>query len=88
MNGHVHGEEVDGRQCGQVAGVGVLHEGHAGVFAQDLVDLGAANVDGKDGRGAILEHAIREAPGGGAHIHAAAAVERDLPKVSSAASRS
>jgi hypothetical protein len=75
--GEVGDEEVDGGKFWKVAGVGAFKEGDAGVFAQFLMQLGAADVDGEDGGCAVLEEAIGEAAGGCAEVHAAEAGDID-----------
>ena len=64
---------------GEEAGVGALAEGDAGVVAELLGDLAVAGVDGEDGGGAGLEHAVGEAAGGGSDVDAGEAGERDGP---------
>ena len=56
---------------GEEAGVGAFAEGDAGVVAELLGDLAVAGVDGEDGGGSGLEHAVGEAAGGGADVDAA-----------------
>ena len=82
--GDVDGEEGDAGR--QVAGVeqprvGALHEGDAGVVAEGLGDLAVAGINGEDARGAVLEHAVGEATGGGADVEAKAAGQVDVPVV-------
>ena len=82
--GHVHRKEGNTRR--QVAGVkkagvGALHEGHAGIVAERLGDLAVAGIDGEDAGGAVLEHAVGEAAGGGTGIQTKAAGEVDVPVV-------
>jgi hypothetical protein len=64
---------------GEEAGVGALAQDDAGIVAEFLGDLAVAGVDGKDGRGAMLQHAVGEAAGGGADVDAGNAGERDGP---------
>ena len=64
---------------GEEAGVGAFAQGDAGIVAELLGDLTVAGVDGKDGDGAVLEHAVGEASGGGADVDAGEAGERDGP---------
>ena len=71
--GDVGDKEVEGRELGEVAGVGAFHGGHARVFAQLLVELPTAHVNGDHGNGAVLEQAVGEAARGGADIEAAQA---------------
>jgi hypothetical protein len=64
---------------GEEAGVGALEEGDAGVGAELVVDLAVAGVDGQDGGGAVLEHAVGEAAGGGSDVGAGQALDGDVP---------
>ena len=64
---------------GEEAGVGALKEGDAGVGAEFVVDLAVAGVDGEDGGGAVLEHAVGEAAGGGSDVGAGEAGEGEVP---------
>ena len=64
---------------GQEAGVGALEEGDAGVGAELVVDLAVAGVDGEDGGGAVLKHAVGKAAGGGADVGAGEAFYGDFP---------
>jgi len=64
---------------GEEAGVGALPEGDAWVVAEPLGDLAVAGIDGKDGGGTMLQHAVGEASGGGADVDAGEAGERDGP---------
>src|SRR5882672_8988557 len=61
----------------QRARVCVLHDHHARVLAQPLVELAAADVDGVDDARTALEQAVREAARGGADVHADAALHAD-----------
>ena len=70
------GQEFAG---GEEAGVGALAEGDAGIVAELLGDLAVAGVDGEDGGGAALQHAVGEAAGGGADVDAGEAGEVDGP---------
>ena len=47
-----------------------------GVVAELLRDLTVAGVDGEDGGGSALQHAVGEAAGGGADVYAVQAGER------------
>jgi hypothetical protein len=79
---YVHGDEFDlrGQFAGsELAGVGALHEGDAGIAAEALGDLAVAGIDGENAGGSVLEHAIDEASGGGADVEAESAGEVDLP---------
>ena len=83
---YIHREELDGvgREWeelagGEEAGVGAFEEGDAGVGAELVVDLAVAGVDGEDGGGAVLEHAVGEAAGGGADVGAGEAFDGDVP---------
>ena len=64
---------------GEEAGVGSLEEGDAGIGAELVVDLAVAGVDGEDGGGAVLEHAVGEAAGGGSDVGAGEAGDGDGP---------
>ncbi len=64
---------------GEEAGVGAFEEGDAGVGAELVVDLAVAGVDSEDGGGAVLEHAVGEAAGGGADVGAGEAGDGDVP---------
>jgi len=66
---------------GEEAGVGAFEEGDAGVGAERVVDLAVAGVDGEDAGGAMLQHAVREAAGGGADVCAGEAGDGDSPGV-------
>jgi hypothetical protein len=61
-------DKVDGRERGEVAGVDAFEQGDAGVFAESLMELAAADVDGDDTGGAVLEEAVGKAAGGGAEV--------------------
>ena len=79
---YVHGEEGDagGQLAGlELAGIGALHEGDAGIAAEFFSDLAVAGVDGEDLRGTVLKHAVSEASGGGADVEAEAVGEADVP---------
>ncbi len=69
-------EEFAGRE---EAGVGTFAESDAWVVAELVSDLAVAGVDGEDGRGAALEHAVGEAAGGGSDVNAGEAGEVDGP---------
>ena len=84
--GDVHGEEGweglwrrEEFAGGEEAGVGALAEGDAGIVAELLGDLAVAGVDGQDGCGAALQHAVGEAAGGGSDVDAGEAGEVDGP---------
>jgi hypothetical protein len=62
----------------EVAGIDAFHDDDAGVLAQFPGELAAADVDGVDELGAVLEEAIREASGGGADIHGDGVGDVDL----------
>ncbi len=64
---------------GEEAGVGAFAEGDAWVVAELVRDLSVAGVDGEDGRGTALEHAVGEAAGGGSDVDAGEAGEVDGP---------
>ena len=64
---------------GKEAGVGAFEEGDAGVGAELVVDLAVAGVDGEDGGGAVLEHAVGEAAGGGSDVGAGEAFDGEVP---------
>ena len=70
-------EKLAGRE---EAGVGALEQGDARVGAELVVDLAIAGIDGEDGGGAMLEHAVGEAAGGGADVSAGEAFDRDGPR--------
>jgi hypothetical protein len=53
----------------EVTGVDAFHDHDPGVLAQFPGELGAADIDGIDEFGSVLEEAIGEASGGRAHIH-------------------
>ena len=84
--GDVHGQK-HGRGCGwseklaggEEAGIGAFAEGNARVVAELLGDLAVAGVDGEDGGGSGLEHAVGEASGGGADVDAGESGEGDGP---------
>jgi hypothetical protein len=61
------------------AGVGALAKGDTGIVAKLLRDLAVAGIDGEDGGGAALEHAVGEATGGSADVDARETGERDGP---------
>lgn len=63
----------------QVARIGALHQRDARVVTEGLGDLAVAGVDGEDAGGAVLEHAVGEAAGGGPDIEAEAVAEVDGP---------
>ncbi len=67
-------------------GVGALAERNAGVVAELLGDLAVAGVDGEDGGGSALEHAVGEAAGGGSDIDAGEAGEVKVDQWASACS--
>ncbi len=82
----VHGEEGRGGGAGEEkltvgeeAGVGALAEIDAGIVAELLGDLAVAGVDGEDGLGAVREHAVGEAAGGGSDVDAGEVREVDAP---------
>jgi hypothetical protein len=50
------------------------------------VDLAVAGVDGEDGGGAVLEHAVGEAAGGGADVGAGEAFDGDAQVLRAASS--
>ena len=52
----------------QIPGVGALHAHHTGVAAELPVQLAVAHVHGIDLPGAVLQHTVRKAPGGGADV--------------------
>jgi hypothetical protein len=64
---------------GKEAGVGAFAEGDAGIVAELVGDLTVAGVDGEDGGGAALEHAVGEAAGGGTDVDAGQVGEVDGP---------
>jgi hypothetical protein len=84
--GDVHGEEGwwgavrrEEFAGGEETGVGALAEADAGVGSELLRDLAVAGVDGEDGGGSGLEHAIGEAAGGGADVDAGEVGEVEVP---------
>ena len=84
--GDVHGEEGWGGGVGEEefaggeeAGVGPFAKGDAGVGAELLGDLAVAGVDGEDGGGSGLEHAVGEAAGGGTDVDAGEVGEVEMP---------
>jgi hypothetical protein len=84
--GDVHGEEGSGWLRwheefaeGEEARVGALAEGDAGIIAERLGDLAVASIYSKDSGGAVLQHTVGEAAGGGADIDAGEAGEVDGP---------
>jgi hypothetical protein len=84
--GDVHCEEGWGRGVrreefagGEETSVGSLAQGNAGVGAEFLGDLAVTGVDGEDGGGSGLEHAVGEAAGGGSYVDAGEAGEVEMP---------
>jgi hypothetical protein len=73
----IHGEED---WCGfavreefagcEEASVGALAQGDTRIVAELLRDLAVAGIDGEDGGGSALEHAVGEATGGGSDVDA------------------
>ena len=55
---------------GQIPCVGALHTDHALIIAQLPIQLAIANIHGIDLLCAVLQHAIRESPGGGTDVGA------------------
>ena len=55
---------------GEIPGVGALHAHHPGVPPELPVQLAIAHVHGVDLLGAVLQHTVGEAPGGGPDIGA------------------
>ena len=69
-----------GTCCGfEITGVGLLQQTDARVGAQAGIDLAVTGVHGEHAGGAVLQHAIGKAAGGGADIHADGSFERDAP---------
>lgn len=84
--GDVHGDEgwSGGVRCeefalGEEARVGAFAECDTGVVAKLLGNLAVACVDGEDGGGSALQHAVGEAAGGGSDVDAGEAGEVDGP---------
>lgn len=80
--GDVHGEEGDvgGQIAGiEEAGIGALHEDDARIVAERLGDLAITGVDGENTLGAVLQHAVGEAAGGGANVETEAPAQIDVP---------
>ena len=60
-----------GTCCGfEIARVGLLQQADARIGAQTGIDLAVTGIDGEHAGGAVLQHAIGKAAGGGADIHA------------------
>jgi hypothetical protein len=75
-SGRAGSEEFAG---GEEAGVGAFAEGDAGIVTKLVGDLAVAGVDGEDGGGAALEHAVGEAAGRGSDVDTREAGEVDGP---------
>ncbi len=85
---HIHRDQLD-RFAWRIAGpklrgreiarVGFFQQPHARVRAQLHVHLPIAGIDGDDLACAVLQQAIRKAPGRSAHIQADASADIDLP---------
>lgn len=84
--GDIHCEEdwgkLAGREkfaCREEACVGALAQGDARVVAEPLGDLAVAGVDGENGGGSALEHAVGEAPSRSSYVDAGESSEVDGP---------
>ena len=63
----------------EITRVGLLQQADARVGAKAGIDLPVPGIDGQYAGGAVLQHAVGKAAGGGAHIHAHGAVQGDAP---------
>jgi hypothetical protein len=84
--GDIHGDEGWSGGVGyeefaldEEARVGAFAERDTWVVAKLLGDLAVAGVDGEDGRGSALKHAVGEAAGGGSDVDGGEAGEVDGP---------
>ncbi len=68
--GEVGDEEVERREFGKVAGVGAFEEGDTRVVPELLMELGAADIDGKDGACTVLQEAVGKTASRGAKVDA------------------
>ena len=63
----------------QIARVGLLQQADARIGTQTRIDLAVTGIDGEHAGGAVLQHAVGKAAGGGAHIHADGLLQSDAP---------
>jgi Cys-tRNA(Pro) deacylase len=73
----IRDEELERREWGQGAGIHALDVRDARVCCQAWMELAMADIDGKDGGGAMLEEAVGETASRGAEIEAGEAGDFD-----------
>ena len=63
----------------EIAGVGFLQKPNAWIVAQAEIHLAISGIHGNHLGGAVLQHAVAEAPGGSADVETDFAMKIDLP---------